>query len=646
MIIKKLKLHNFGIYAGDNEFCFSGKKPIVLIGGLNGRGKTTFLNAILLSLFGENAVSYKESNYHSYGQYLKSLVNTSDGTNITSIETEFKMEKHSNEKYVVRRSWDGNRQRLKDEITVFKNGEFNAFLTENWDMYIESIIPSALSSFFFFDGEQIANLAVDETNEQIKDSIKSLLGINVIDTVEKDINKVEKFVRKTLGAKLNQKEADRLSDEKLAAEKALEEHDKKTKETAEELLHAESDLEEIDAKYRSLGGYAYEQEEDNRKKRDKIRAEVRQHEQNLINIASGVLPIALVPDLLDAIDVQSRKESKAEINKIAVNKVKEYAESYGNDMFVREFIEYIEAKVKEDQVETFYNLTPSAKLGVQQLNASLLNEATFAAKKEMSERRKKEKRLSEIENYMSIDFDAQKLGKLSAQKKSASIRIGELREKIKELENARQTLHGNQLRATTEYNRFIEKELQSLGTSEDSERILKYTNLLKKVFSNYKVDLQEKKLRVLADTITKCFKKLSNKKNLIDHIEIDNVTLDFTYYDKKHSIVKNSSLSAGEKQIMVVCILWGLAICSKQKLPVIIDTPLGRMDSDNRTSLIKKYFPNASEQTIILSTDTEITKEYYEMMKPNIGDEYTLVFDETTSSTNIHKGYLFGSKEN
>ena len=52
MIIKRLTMHNFGVYAGTNEFNFEGQKPIVLIGGLNGRGKTTFLEAVLLSLYG------------------------------------------------------------------------------------------------------------------------------------------------------------------------------------------------------------------------------------------------------------------------------------------------------------------------------------------------------------------------------------------------------------------------------------------------------------------------------------------------------------------------------------------------------------------------------------------------------------------
>ena len=94
---------------------------------------------------------------------------------------------------------------------------------------------------------------------------------------------------------------------------------------------------------------------------------------------------------------------------------------------------------------------------------------------------------------------------------------------------------------------------------------------------------------------------------------------------------------------MIISILWALAICSKQKLPVIIDTPLSRLDSHHRKTIIKKYFPYASQQTIILSTDSEVDEHYYKMMKENIGDEYTLIYDEGTKSTSIQKGYQLGN---
>ena len=105
-------------------------------------------------------------------------------------------------------------------------------------------------------------------------------------------------------------------------------------------------------------------------------------------------------------------------------------------------------------------------------------------------------------------------------------------------------------------------------------------------------------------------------------------------------IVDQGSLSAGEKQLMVISILWALAICSKKKLPVIIDTPLSRLDSTHRAALVTTYFPQASEQTIILSTDSEIDRHYYDMMQEYIGDEFTLNYSEETKSTTISRGYF------
>ena len=91
---------------------------------------------------------------------------------------------------------------------------------------------------------------------------------------------------------------------------------------------------------------------------------------------------------------------------------------------------------------------------------------------------------------------------------------------------------------------------------------------------------------------------------------------------------------------MVISLFWALALCSKKKLPVIIDTPLSRLDSAHREALITTYFPQASEQTIILSTDSEIDRNYHDMMKNNIGDEFTLIYDDDSKSTTIQRGYF------
>lgn len=88
------------------------------------------------------------------------------------------------------------------------------------------------------------------------------------------------------------------------------------------------------------------------------------------------------------------------------------------------------------------------------------------------------------------------------------------------------------------------------------------------------------------------------------------------------NIVPKESLSAGEKQLMVIALLWALAICSKKKLPVIIDTPAVSNGFKSQDVAYYNILPQASDQTIILSTDSEIDAQYYDLMKPNIGDEF------------------------
>lgn len=374
MIIKRLTMHNFGVYASTNTLEFNGKKPVVLIGGMNGRGKTTILEAVLLSLYGSNSFAYTESKYTTYGQYLKSYINKTDGSLDTFVEIEFAMDKSNDEIYTVRRDWDGKGQRVKERITVLKNGEENKFLTENWSMFVENILPSALSNFFFFDGEKIAKLAVEETSEQMKESIKAMLGITVLDVLQGDIGKIINKISKNIAGNQDLKKLEEL---------------RSVKETAEQVLE-EADVE----------------------------------------------------------------------------------------------IEGAKLKLEELQLE------------LEQLN--------------------------------------------------------------------------------TEY-------------SVKGGGILEQKNALMKL---YRIRLQERKTDILAQTMTECYKKLANKKNLVDCIKMDPETLDLQYLNADGEEIAKKRLSAGEKQLMVISLLWALAICSKKKLPVIIDTPLSRLDSSHRQALIKTYFPS------------------------------------------------------
>lgn len=645
MIITKLTFHNFGVYAGNNVFEFESSKPVALIGGMNGRGKTTFLEGVLLALYGANSFAYSESKYSSYGQYLKAFVNTADGSLETYVELEFKLENETDERYLIRRSWFGNVQRTRETIQVKKDGQDNTFLTDNWAMFIENILPSGLSSFFFFDGEKIAELAVENTNAQMKESIKTLLGISVLDLLDNDISRIVNRVGKRSNDKVYTKELEILRDRKNQTEVALQIIDDHIAETSAQIEEARKKLEKAKVDYTSKGGVIVVQRQDLFTERTALVAKVEQGKETLIGVAASELPLLLVKDLLEDISVQAAKEHETKLLGYTVDKIHSMFATYsngGDSNSVRDFISYVENKAAEESTEivfdisdqSFYQLTSLLRNGLMNAQGNMLQN--------MATCQKGIAKIDEIDSYLSVDIDEKALSKIYKKIKTLEQEIIEHEAALEIAQKQRTGLNGDVMRATSEYNRFVENMLSNLESDDDNGRILKYAHHATQVLAEYKIRLQKKKIGTLAETMTKCYKQLANKKNLISRIDMDAVTLDFVYLNADNQIVPKESLSAGEKQLMVISLLWALAICSKKKLPVIIDTPLSRMDSVHRVALIKTYFPNASDQTIILSTDSEIDKHYYEIMKDTVGDEFTLVYDDELKCSKIKKGYFLG----
>lgn len=645
MIITKLTFHNFGVYAGNNVFEFESSKPVVLIGGMNGRGKTTFLEGVLLALYGANSFAYSESKYSSYGQYLKAFVNTADGSLETYVELEFKLEKETDERYLIRRSWPGNGQRTRETIQVKKDGQDNTFLTDNWAMFIENILPSGLSSFFFFDGEKIAELAVENTNAQMKESIKTLLGISVLDLLDNDISRIVNRVGKRSNDQVHTKELKILRERKKQTEVALQIIDDRIAETSAQIEEARKKLEKAKVDYTSKGGDIVVQRQDLFTERTALVAKVEQGKETLIGVAASELPLLLVKDLLEDISVQAAKEHETKLLGYTVDKIHSMFETYsdgGDSNSVRDFISYVENKAAEESTEIVFDISDQSFYQLTLLLGNGLMNAQGNMLQNMATCQKGIAKIDEIDSYLSVDIDEKVLSKIYKKIKTLEQEIIEHEASLEIAQKQRTGLNGDVMRATSEYNRFVENMLSNLESDDDNGRILKYAHHATQALAEYKIRLQKKKIGTLAETMTKCYKQLANKKNLISRIDMDAVTLDFVYLNADNQIVPKESLSAGEKQLMVISLLWALAICSKKKLPVIIDTPLSRMDSVHRVALIKTYFPNASDQTIILSTDSEIDKHYYEIMKDTVGDEFTLVYDDELKCSKIKKGYFLG----
>lgn len=648
MIIKKLVLNNFGVYSGSNIFEFSGKKPIVLIGGMNGRGKTTILEGILIALYGSNSFGYTESKYKSYNQYLRDYVNKKDGTLSTKIILEFSMDVSGTEVYEVERTWNATSARTLEKIAVKKNGKEDTFLTDNWSLFIENVLPSGLSNFFFFDGEKIAEIAEDNTSRQMKESIKALLGINVLDLLESDLKRIVSRINRTNVDSKEAKDVEKLRIAKEEAEQKLYEIDSEIENLQETLEETKRKLEKKQATYSTKGGDIVNRKNELLQKKSYLNSQLEHEKEILVNDAASELPFVMVRNLLQNIRETAEVENSNKILSAALPQIermtKIFTDGHGEyENAISEFLEFYKQGALSKQKNVVFGLSDAALFQL----GNLLDEKLVKNKLEVASRQEKiaeiKSEIEKIDGYLAVEIDEKEINRIYKEIKTLELELIEIEARIDSKQNIRRSFNGDFISANSAFNKKVESYLKKLETNDDGERMAKYAHLANKILDKYKIKLQERKVQTVADTMTECYKKLASKKNLIDRIAMDYVTLELTYYNHEGEIVSRNSLSAGEKQLMVISLLWALAICSKRKLPVIIDTPLSRLDSDHRTTLVQTYFPNASEQTIILSTDTEIDERYYNLMKDNIGDEFTLMYNEEEKATTIRQGYLWRS---
>jgi DNA sulfur modification protein DndD len=157
--------------------------------------------------------------------------------------------------------------------------------------------------------------------------------------------------------------------------------------------------------------------------------------------------------------------------------------------------------------------------------------------------------------------------------------------------------------------------------------------------------LTTSKTQELRDAVVRCFTQLWRKGDLVRRIEIDPRDFRVTLFDGQNRVIPKQQLSAGEKQIYAISMLWALGQVSGRPLPMVIDTPLGRLDSDHRGHLVERYFPHASHQVIILSTDTEIDQAYFRALGPAISHSCHLQFNAAEGRCVIDKGYFWSGQD-
>ncbi|PRH80009.1 DNA sulfur modification protein DndD [Streptomyces solincola] len=666
MLLRKITLEEFGAYRGTQSLDLTTKtnKPIVLIGGLNGCGKTTLLDAIQLALYGPRARCSGRGS-RSYETYLRESINRqADPTRGAQIILEFTVTVDGTEHYYkVVRSWHtSGKTTLKEFVNAFVDEEYGSrakpgrrvepelkysrVLSQEWADHIESLLPLEVASLSFFDGEKIESLADPERAASVIESaIHSLLGVSTVQQLRTDLLALQRRQKLSdeeqhLMDKIHAEEQER-----QAADAALENAEQRAAQRNSELVKARRTLETLEAAYKQEGGNLFERRVEIEHEYAQVSARLAEIRSSLVQLAAGPLPLLMMGSHLKELRKQAGRERTAAESHQVLG-VLEERDQWLLDMLPDEAKAAVMEKLEADRAKRAKSAGLKVDLGLSpdtlpQLSA--LDEALSRDKARAAELLQQAAEAAEE----SVQLERQLAGvpaksKVEAIQKKREDQLQEVARLEREHENSLNNV--DELKRRLEYvsaslQRAHEEFVRTKVKAEEVERIIKYSEKARKTLEKFGDALLKRHISRLEVAMLTSFQTLMRKQGLVNDLRIDTDKFTLTLADTDGQPIDPGRLSAGERQLLAVSLLWGLMKVAGNRLPSVIDTPLGRLDSRHREHLVDRYFPYASDQVLLLSTDEEIDEYLLGRLEKSVAHTYTLVHDDTTFTTSVVEGY-------
>ena len=650
MIIKQLILDNFRVFSGRHSIDLktSIDSPIILFGGLNGAGKTSILTAVRFALLGkmafENITSQKD--YITQIAKLIHKSSVSDSNLKASINLTFEYIRDGKPtEYSVQRTWEYG---SLDTLIIRENNVICQELNyEQAQAFLFELVPSGVANLVFFDGEKIAELAEDNKGIVLKDAVNKLLGLNTVQRLQEDLRIYLKKAGISSANYQIQKEFENIESEKsfyfYEGQKfrtQADNHFNVITELNQSIKLAEQKL--------LTGGGAWANDRENAKKEvDGLLAHKQSIETDIQKEFDGCYPLSLAPDILKKLsnhlnletDYRSRENfsTQFEVFLPAFSSALLSSEANSSDI-----LDLLRAKVNEYATEV---TKPDIELGISEQQIGLLStqidEMSAASSKNIVKLKKKLIEVESIIENAAINIErAPEKEQLQANFNSLRALEQKKKEAVKQYSNELLKAKEMFVKAQQATQRLLKLHgdmKKSFGDNESAVRAASIIELLAK----FSTQLSDTRLRQIELEFNQSYKNLARKEDLQIFASIDRLTYGVTLRDNTGNVIDRKAISAGEKQIYAIAMLDALGKVSGKRLPIVIDTPLGRLDSNHRGKLIEHYFPKAGDQVIILSTDTEIDEGYFDSLKNNISQCYQITFDSKSQSSFVDKGYFW-----
>ncbi|MBR5199623.1 MAG: AAA family ATPase [Bacteroidales bacterium] len=660
MLISRIKAKNFKTYLDlDLDLTVKPDRPIVLVGGMNGGGKTTMFEAIYGALYGLNI----KDKHH----FMELVNNGASGRIEPKIELEITFTGevlNQVQTYVLKRMYMlENGDKLRFSVMLNMNG--NVFVygsatpeaqripnEQQVNKIIKANLPQELSRYFLFDAMQSSELLeANVFSRIIKDNVENVMGFNKYMQLRRSAEKLQQEASmQRLKAQQEIDAYEQLCQEKASEERELErnierqeqlfkilsnmkeEYDR-AKAGESDRAHTESRIEQIEAEIRSIEKKALDYSDDVKQFVETMETSV-----FLPKIASGMM------DIINGI-IHNKEEKKAAANELLTpeeilditNQVLKYLQDYAmytSDIPSKNIAEHIAAQqkgyVEEDEyayLETTEYEALKGMLNIRGFNEFLkidrnrqdLNLSISNLETKRSECATLKKGLKEGNNSIINDYD-----KYSEELDGLRRRQDELKASIA----------------------AKEKKIHQYDVQIQQEPDVKYDTLikLKPFFEEVSNSLlQRKKSLIETEMKEQLNKLLISYKGCIGKVVLSDNLQNFTLklYHKAGNEISLNQLNAASKQIFIQVLLKVLRNLGDYNPPVMIDTVMGVLDEESREVLMEEYFPQLAEQTILLCTTSEIRKDSdYIKLEPFISKTYTLRRSVEEQMTTVENGYF------
>ncbi|OAB60756.1 DNA sulfur modification protein DndD [Leptolyngbya valderiana BDU 20041] len=651
----ELVLQNFGPYIGRQTIDLSPKDdgelaPIVLFGGMNGGGKTTLMDAIRLALYGHRAQCSTRGSLN-YADFLTQCVNRrTPAGETTRLELLFEhIIDDRPVKYRIVRSWTANPKDGKDTLGIIDREWPDPALAETWDEYIENLLPLGISNLFLFDGEQVKELAeLDAPPPLVTSAIKSLLGLELAERLAVDLEILVNRKRKDLADAAERAALEEIEQRLEHCQQEFDALDAELKAKTKELDRAVRLEQEATETFRAEGGKIAGERSRLDAQLKGEQDKVEQQRDRLRELVSGTLPLVMVRPLLEAAQRQGETERQFNIDRLVRSTLKQ------RDARLLEQLKLLGLpKAKQAKIQAFLEqetpeLDETVELWLDLDDRQLERLAAILdslgdRQRQVEEMREQLRQLQETvdrtEQQIAVAAPPEQYDRLFDNMNLAKEERQRLEVAVEVTRRQRQQCEEKLLKTRRELESYGEEHIDR----HNADRIIQMSKRVQGTLTQFRHQLTLRKLNKLEIEITECFRYLLHKSDLVHRVVVDAADFMLSLFDRSGQLVPKHRLSAGEKQLLAIAFLWGLARVSERQLPVAIDTPLGRLDSSHRQNLIERYFPSASQQVILLSTDTEIREAEVRQLRDcgAIAREYLLKYNPTKQQTIVKRGYFW-----